>query len=995
MTERLVWRPDPLWRQFHDLMPHRVREVLLVSSLYDFFILEEDGRLTEQLFTQYSELNLSSAPRITHAPTGAAALELLAERRFDLVVTMIRLEDIDVRGFGRSVKRLVPGIPVVLLALTDADLALFPAATDSSAVDLVFLWTGDSHILLAIIKQIEDRLNAPHDCRIGDVGVIMVVEDSIRRYTNLLSVLYTELMEQSQSLITEGLNDLQRLTRMRARPKLLLARNYEEAVTTYEEYRDNFFAVVTDVRFPKDGVDDPEAGIELVRKIRSADVAIPVLFQSSEGGAESVAEQLGAVYMDKTANVLRRIRGFVSLNLGFGDFVFRLPNGDEVARARSVREMEKALATVPAASIEDHFSRNDFSRWLTARSMFQLAREIRPWRLEEHDGVEDNRERLIAALRRARRAEQEGVIADYASDETETGPRIMRLGTGSVGGKGRGIAFIRYLLAKKNASEWFSGLQITVPRTVLLGTDWFDRFVDENDLQSVIAEGGTDGEILESFLQARLPEDLYAELKSVHDHFPGPLAVRSSSLLEDAHSQPFAGIYTTYMLPNNHPDPKGRYSQLAQAIKAVYASTYCANARAYVAKTPYALEEEKMAVVIQALVGRMHDDRFYPTMAGVSSSFNYYPIGSQRAEEGVTQIALGLGETVARGEAVLQFSPATPAVTAQFSSARDFLTGSQSSFLALDMSVSTVDCLAGPSASLGRYGLDVAEQDGTFSAVGSVYVVDEDRIRDTLHIPGPRVITFNNILKWKAIPLAEALGELTRIFCSALACAVEIEFAVEMGDYGRHVPRGQERVPPRLYVLQVRPQSSTQMQDPVSSGDFRSEDLLIRTDRSLGHGVIEGIEDIVYVRTMDLAYNQTPSVAVAVGDFNADLVAEDRPYMLVGPGRWGSSDPSLGVPVEWSQISGARVIVETSICGRDVEPSQGTHFFHNILSFKIGYLTVSTSGAVDVDSAYLDLDWLDAQPAVKETPELRHIRLPEPLGVYLDGTKGVATVLKP
>ena len=995
MTEPLISRPDPLWRQFHDLMPYRVREVLLVSSLYDFFILEEDGRLTERVFTQYSELNLSSAPRITHAPTGTAALELLAERRFDLVVTMIRLEDIDVQGFGRSVKRLAPGMPVVLLALTEGDLSHYPSAADPSSVDLVFLWTGDSHILLAIIKQIEDRLNAKHDCGAGDVRVIVVVEDSIRRYSNLLSVLYTELMEQSQSLITEGMNDLQRLTRMRARPKLLLARTYEEALDLYQSYRDNVFALISDIRFPRDGVEDPQAGIDLVRTIRADRVAFPVLLQSAEGEDVHFADELQAVYMDKNANVLREIRHFVSINLGFGDFVFRLSNGDEVDRAQSVRELERALATVPAESLVYHFTRNDISRWLMARSMFQLAREIRPWTLDEAGGIEGNRERLIAILRRARRAEQEGGIADYAIDEADVGPPIMRLGTGSIGGKGRGLAFVRFLLAKQNAFEWFSGLQITVPRTVVLGTDWFDRFVEENELQDVVTAPVTDEEILRAFLQARLPEDLYDELKSVHDQLPGPLAVRSSSLLEDAHSQPFAGIYATYMLPNNHPDPKGRYSELAHAIKAVYASAYSEMARAYVANTPYALEEERMGIVIQELVGRQYGDRFYPTISGVALSYNFYPIGSQRADEGVVQIALGLGEAVVQGEAVLQFSPATPTITAQFSTARELFAGSQSSFLALNLAETTVDFIAGPRASLVRCGLDAAEKDSTLSVVGSVYVADEDRIRDGLHIAGPRLVTFNNILKWKSIPLAEALGELLRVFASALGCAVEMEFAVHMGDYGRHVPRGQERTPPRLYVLQVRPQGCTHMLDPIRAVDFAPEALLIRTDCSLGHGVIEDIRDVVYVRREDLTHTQTPDVASAVGELNARLVEEDRPYLLIGPGRWGSSDPSLGVPVDWSKISGARVIVETSIGGRDIEPSQGTHFFHNILSFKIGYLTVSTVTKAAPDRAMLDMEWLEKQPATAETAELRHIRLAAPLGVHLDGKTGTATILKP
>ncbi len=989
---------EPHWLRFHDLMPYRVREVLLVSSPYDFFILEEDGRLTERIFSEYSELNFSSAPRITHAPTGAAALELLAERRFDLVVTMVRLGDMDVSAFGRRVKERHPAIPVVLLALTEADLRDNPVPAGSSAVDQVFLWTGDSRILLAATKQIEDHLNVRHDTRSADVRVIIVVEDSIRRYSSFLSVLYSELMAQSPSLIAEGLNDLQRLVWMRARPKLLLARTYEQAVRLHHEHRPYLLAVMTDVRFPKGGREEPEAGFDLVEMIRAEDEQLPVLLQSAEPMDRERARQLGGFYLDKNGNVLRQIRRFLATNLGFGDFVFRLPDGSEVARAHNLYEMEQVLGTVPAESLEYHASHDHISLWLMARCMFGLAKKVRRWRLEDLGGVEGARQKLRSVLRQARQQEHDGVIADSSAPEVDSKRPFVRLGTGSLGGKGRGIAFVHSLLAREAMAGRFPEMEIRVPRTIALGTDYFDRFLDDNDLREQPEASGNGRQLLARFLEARLPDELVQELATRYEDLPGPLAVRSSSLLEDSHAQPFAGIYATYMLPNNHPDREVRFAELGRAIRAVYASTYGDDARAYVAGTPYALEDERMGVVIQPMVGRHHGERFYPAIAGVALSYNYYPIGSQRADEGVALVALGLGQAIVQGGAVLQFSPSTPEVLPQHTSPKDWLDNAQASFIALDSSTPQIDFHAGPDSTLRRYGLAEAEQDGTLWPVGSVYLGAEDRIRDTLDIPGPRVVTFNNILKWKAIPLAPALAELLRLFRTALGCAVELEFAVDLGDLGRSVPRGHTRTPPCLYILQIRPQACRLPDQSVRSEAFSNGELLCRTDRSLGHGFIGNVRDVVYLKRRDLGQLDTPRVVPQIDAINAELAADDIPYLLIGAGRWGSSDPALGIGVSWSNIGGARVIIETGLRGRDVEPSQGTHFFHNLVAFDIGYLTMSAADdgeGHDGAASSLDVEWLDAQPAVRETEDVRHIRLAGPLRIYLDGRKGRAIVLKP
>jgi hypothetical protein len=978
-----------LFSRFHDLMPHRVREVLLVSSLYDSFILEEDGPLTERIFTEYSELNLSTAPRITHASTPEMALELLSQRRFDLVMTMVRLGDVDVTAFGRSIKERDPRIPIVVLALTEADLRPWSALRHPPEVDHVFLWTGDTQILLAIIKQVEDRLNVAHDTRAGDVRVILIVEDSVRRYSHLLSVLYAELMAQSQSLSAEGLNDQERLARMRARPKLLLERTYEGALGTYRAYRDHLVAVIADMRFPKDGQENPTAGLDLVRMIRSDLGDITVLLQSAEPKDARWADEIDTLYLDKNDNVLRQIRNFVVTNLGFGDFLFRSPDGRELARAHSVFEMEAVLETLPAESLAYHASRNHISLWLAARCMFDLAKRVRAWRIEDFGGAEGTRRELLALLRQTRMQDREGVIADVSAGGKDRGRRLVRLGSGSIGGKGRGVAFIHLMLARAGLSERFPGLEISAPRTVVIGTDPFDRFLIANALHDCLDCKQDDPSVVRRFLDGTLPMSLERQLREVMQDLHGPLAVRSSSLLEDSHAQPFAGIYATYMIPNTHPDPEVRFHELCRAIRAVYASTYGENARAYIAGTSASFEEEKMGVVIQEMVGKRRGDRFYPSISGVALSYNDYPVGTQRAEEGVAVVGLGLGQMIVQGGATLQFSPALPSTLPPCPEPRDFLANGQTEFLALDMSKDRVDFLAGPESNLGRFGLDAAEEDGTLAVVGSVYVASEDRLRENLSLPGPRVVTVHNILKWKAIPLAPALELLLQTFRQALGCAVEIEFAVDMGDYGRNLPRGQPRTAPRLHVLQVRPQGAgAPFLDSVELQRMNPDEVLCSSTRALGHGVLTDLRDIIHVNQRNLDRRLTPAVAREIGLLNARLEAEGRGYVLIGPGRWGTMDPGLGIPVSWSQISAARVMVELDLAGRGIEPSQGTHFFHNIVSFGVGYLWLGSSSD-------LDEDWLAAQEASSSTQHVRHVRLSEPLTVYLNGREGLAAIRKP
>lgn len=985
---------DAPWDQtFHDLMPNRVREVLLVSSPYDAFILEEDGRLSDRIFSEYSELNLSNAPRITHAPSGASAMEMLNDRHFDLVLTMSRIPDTDVSAFGRRVKEGFPKMRVVLLVLTEADLGQFPGGLDPAAIDHVFRWTGDASIMLAIIKLVEDSLNIAHDMETG-VRSLIVVEDSVRYYSSFLSLLYVELMKQSESLVAEGLNDLHRLLRMRARPKVLLARTYEEAVQLYDKYGSSVIALVSDVRFPHRGEEDPNAGYELVREVRQRDPSLAVLLQSAEPRSADRARELGTAHADKKSpNLLRDLRRFVSEALGFGDFIFRTPDGSEIARARHAFELEQMLRTVPAASIEYHASRNHFSHWLTARCMFSIAKKLRQWQMRDFGGTEAVRTFLIESLEEARRASAEGVITDEASaPSTRHGlvAQFVRVGKGSIGGKARGLAFLSSLVARHQLAERFAGLDIRIPNSAVVATEEFDRFFEQHGILAGGRDSLSHAAVLERCMTARFSGELRQKLRRAVAAFEGPLAVRSSSMLEDSQLQPFAGIYATYMLPNNHPDPDERFGQLCRAVKAVWASTYSEEARGYIARTPYSIEEEKMAVLIQQVAGQTYGQRFYPHIAGVALSYNYYPIGPQKAEDGVAMIALGLGQTIVQGGTGISFSPSDPTVLPQFASTGDYLRHTQRTFAALDLTQIDVDFRAREGATR-LYELGDAETDGTLALAGSVYSPDDDALRDDLMSRGPRVVTFHNVLKWDALPLAPALAELLRLVREGMGCAVEIEFALDAGDWGRTVKSGRE---PTLYVLQVRPQATPSLEGLVDVEGISPEQMLCRTNRSLGHGIVEGIRDVVFVKRSNLQATETPAVANQIGEINRKLVAEKRGYLLVGPGRWGSSDPRLGIPVKWSQIAGAKVIIETAFEDRVVEPSQGAHFFHNVTSFRIGYLTLASPDRILPDERALDEAWLAKQRVESETSEVTHVRLDVPLRVLLDGRKSRGAIIK-
>ncbi|MEQ9503862.1 MAG: PEP/pyruvate-binding domain-containing protein [Deltaproteobacteria bacterium] len=968
MSDGASWYHD-----VHDLIPFRVREVLLVASPYDAFTLEEDAGIADQLLERYSELRLTASPRITFVASGAHALAMIEQRSFDLVITMSRIGDVEAWSLGRRIKAMEPELAVVLLGFREAE--FMRMREDADIFDGVFVWTGDAAIVLAIIKLVEDAKNVAHDTEAGAVSVILVVEDSVRRYSSFLMLFYEELLKQSASLVEEGLNRRHKVMRMRGRPKILLATSYEDAVECIDRYADHLLALVSDVRYSRDGEEDSEAGYRLVEYVRERISELPVLLQSAERSVQTRAEALETSWADKNSTELpRRVSQFFRESLGFGPFVFRLPDRTIVGQAANVYEMEQALLTVPEASIEFHAAHHHFSRWLRARNMLQLARRVRPVSIESSGGVDAFRRDLRKMLRDAYAEESAALITDYSEREAWFDSPFLRLGSGSIGGKARGVAFLNALIKRRGLSERFDGLRIRTPRTIAIGTDVFDRFMESNALYPVVAEA-TQSQIVERFLQGQFDAELLTDLRSVLSELRGPIAVRSSSLLEDAQFQPFAGIYETCLLPNAHPNPAVRFEHFLAAIKRVYASTFSTNARAYLEGTPYAVEEEKMGVVIQEVVGQRYGPRFYPTISGVGLSYNYYPVSDQRAEEGLVMLALGLGRAVVSGGRVLQFSPKSPGQLPQFPSPRDALALSQKKFFAIDME--QTEFQPDPEGTLVELPIEDAEADGTLALAASVYDGANDILRDSLRDKGPRVITFSNLLKWNAFPLAEALDEILTATRDGMGSPVEIEFAVD-------VPEGWS---PELNLLQVRPQVTHANTGGVDT--IPEDGLWIRSAQALGNGVVRELRDVVYVRpgaTVDR--NTSQIIADRVGALNREL--SERGYVLVGPGRWGTSDTSLGVAVAWGQISNAKVIVETPFDDRSVEPSQGSHFFHNIASLGIGYITVARLD----DTALYDVDWLEAQPAVYEDEYLRHVALEGSCTAYLDGRHSRAAVTK-
>ena len=962
-----------------DLMPRRIEDILLVSSEYDSFILEEDGLLTELVFSEYSDLSLTRAPRITRVATGEEALASLRNHRYDLVITMLRLGDMDVVRFSRAARGVAPTVPVVLLIANEIELVRLHDRSQLE-VDGIYVWHGDAKLFLAMIKVLEDAWNVDHDTQTGGVGVIIVVEDSVRFRSSLLPLLYTELVSQTRSVMLEGMNRMQKQLRLRARPKILVAESYESAVHLIDRYRDYLFGVISDVRFARDRQPDPDAGIEVARYVLANSPDMPVLLQSSNAGNRARAEAARAFFLHKRSpTFLDDIRKFILQHFGFGDFIFRNPDREEVDRAADLYEMVNALARVPIESLQYHAQRNHFSNWLRARQEFALARRVRPLRVEDFPGPEDLRKYLIQEFAAALRANRRGVVEDFTRDRFDPSASFARIGGGMLGGKARGLAFLDALLARHDLEPDFEDVRIYVPRSVVIGSDLFDRFLDYNQLRSAALYSESAAWLRQQFLAARFPDDVIDDLRVVVQRARSPLAVRSSSMLEDSLHHPFAGIYDTYMIPNQHASTEARLSDLLDAIKLVYASTFYPEARQYLETTPHRVEEQRMAVVLQQIVGERHERYFYPVISGVVRSYNFYPFGGMRPEEGVAMVALGLGKTVVEGGETLRFCPTRPHILPQMSSATQFLRQSQRGFYAIDLQAMTDWREHGSDAGFARLDLDVAERHGTLAPVGSVWSQENQTFYDGIYRPGPRVVTFAHILKSGLFPLADILKRVLDLGRLGMNGPVEIEFAANVAPDQRE-----------FAILQMRPYGADNDDEHVEIDSLAAGDLLCQTGQALGHGVIGGVTDIVYVKPGAFDAAATRGISLEVAALNEALRHEGREYLLIGPGRWGSSNHWLGIPVSFSQISSARVIVETALDHFVVDPSQGSHFFHNLVASGIAYLTVHPSGG----GAFIDWEWLSRQPAAAETYHVRHVRLAHPLEARIDGRQSRAAVLK-
>jgi CheY-like chemotaxis protein len=970
---------------FDNLMPFRVQDILLVTSLYDSFILREDGRLNELLIGESRELNLQQIPGITHVANCSEALQLArSQRRFNLIVTNLAVGEMNAAQLAREIRKSGLDIPVVVLAYDYREVKNFVARNPATDIDRIFLWQGNSRILIAIVKYIEDKRNVLHDARALGIPVLLVVEDNIRYYSSILPIIYTELISQSRRVIREGINVAHKLVRQRARPKILLCSDYEDASQQVMQYRDNLLAVVSDVQFPRGGEADPEAGFELAHVIREAVPDVPIVLHSSHTEYKSRAYAEGMDFLQKRSpTFLRDFRRVLTQQCSFGDFIFRMPDGTEVARASDMNALEEHLHTVPAESIAYHSQRNHFSRWLTARTEFAVAQKLRPRKVSDFRDLEELRHDLIDSINDYRREQSEVLIGDFDRSTFKAGEAFfLRIGAGSLGGKARGLAFVRHLLYKQRFSRRFPGVRIAVPPAVVVSTDLFDRFLAENNLLDFGMNCNDDVEIQRRFLAGSLPASLREDLTVFLEEVNYPLAVRSSSLLEDSQYQPFTGVYETFMLGNQQSDLEMRLSLLMEAVKRIYASTFSQHAKAYVRATPFRLEEEKMAVILQQVVGTIHGQRFYPDFSGVVRSRNFYPVPPMASEDGIAAVALGMGREVVGGGRCLTFCPRYPRHLIQFSSVKDTLANSQPEFWALELDHFRPD---DPIAELRevRFGLDAAEADGTLDALASTYSRDNDAVYDGVSRPGARIVTFAPILKQEIFPLSGILETLSHVGEQALGQPVEIEFAVRLP---RNASESAE-----FGFLQIRPLVLSHEEEDLKVHDVSPERLVCQSTKVLGNGRVQNLCDVVVVDFHRFERGRSQEVAQAVAHFNAQLTEANRPYLLIGVGRWGSNDPWLGIPVEWDEISGARVIVEAGFRDLRVTPSQGSHFFQNLTSFQVGYFTVNP----DAGEGSVDWEWLALQAAIEEQGCVRHLQFDQSLLVVMNGKTREGMIFKP
>ena len=969
---------------FANLMQKRIFNVLLIASRYDAFMLEEDGRVDEQIFFEYVSLNLSSPPRVKQVNNFDHAFYELSSKRYDLVITMPGIEKSDTFEQCKNIKEKYPDIPIVVLTPFSREVSQRIGNEDLSGVDYVFSWLGNADLLLAIIKLIEDKMNAEEDIKSVGVQMILLVEDSIRFYSSILPHLYKFVLKQSQIFSTEALNEHEQMLRMRGRPKIKLARTYEEAIAIYNKYSNNVLGIVSDVSFKHNGVKDKKAGIEFCSYVREHDEFVPIIIESSEIENQTMALNLNACFLDKNSKKLPvDLRKTILRNFGFGDFEFVDPDSGEVLyTVRNLKDLQNTIMSVPDDSLYFHGSRNHISRWLYSRAMFPIAELLRRKAFTDISESQEVRELIFNAIVQYRKMKNRGVVAVFKRDRFDKYSNFARIGQGSLGGKGRGLAFIDSLIKRHPILEDYQGVNVTVPKTVVLCTDIFDEFMEANNLYQVALSDLPDDQILRYFLRAKLPDKLIEDFLAFFDVVRRPIAIRSSSLLEDSHYQPFAGIYSTYMIPYLE-DKYEMLRMLSDSIKGVYASVFDADSKAYMTATSNVIDQEKMAIILQEVVGTQYDDRYYPSFSGVGRSLNYYPINDEKAEDGVVDLAIGLGKYIVDGGRSLRFSPKHPRNVLQTSTLDLALSDTQTRFYALDLKNMQESFSVDDSFNLLKLHMREAEKDGSLRLMVSTFDPYDQIMRDGYYDGGRKVVTFANILQHDAFPLAELLSMMLEFGSKEMGRHVEIEFAGTLPS--------EENKQGTLYWLQIRPIVDTKEMRDDEVFDLPDEQTILKSNSALGHGIMNDLYHIVYVKTKDFNSSNNMLIAREIEKINRRFVEKGENYILVGPGRWGSSDTALGIPVKWPHISNARLIVESALKNYRIEPSQGTHFFQNLTSFGVGYFTINPF----MNDGFFDEAYLEGFEAEEETRFLRVIQFEKPVVVKINGKKNIGLVLKP
>ena len=977
-------------RNHTELMSKRIRRILLVCNNYDSYTLEEDGHIEVQIAQDYAELNLSNPPEIVRVETTVEALELAkADMSFDLVITMYNVGEIDVFDFSKRMKQIAPDTPIVLLATFSREIYRRIHDHDNSAIDWFFCWNNSTDLMIAIIKLLEDRMNAEHDILEEGVRAILLIEDSVRYSSTYLPVLYKLVLQQNSAAIRDTLNEKQQTLRKRSRPKILMASCYDDAVELYERYKQNILGVISDIGFVIHKDDAPEtekldAGIDLCNHIRKDNPTMPILMQSSQESMREVAQKLGVGFVVKTSKTLTHdLSEYIGREFGFGDFVVTDPvTGEELFRANDLYGFEKIIKHISDSDFRRLSDKNYISRWLFARGLFALGKQLRPLTIRDESDLPEIRRINLEIIHDFRINQGVGVVAKFDASTYNDTIRFARLGNGSLGGKARGLAFLNHMLVKYDMYDKYEDVRITVPRTLVITTEYFDRFIIDNGLQYVINSDISDSEILAEFVASSLPRDLIDALKVFIHNIRKPLAVRSSSKLEDSYYQPFAGVYSTYMIPRTENEDQ-QLRLLSKAIKSVYASVFYASSRSYISATANVISEEKMAIILQEICGSEDQGYYFPTLSGVARSVNFYPIGHEKAEEGIVKVAFGLGKAVVDGDLVLRFSPKYPKHVLQTSTIEQVMTETQKSMFALNLKPEKFTTSIDDSVNLERIDVAGCEKFRNLKYVVSTWDLENQRMVDSAYPQGPRFITFAQMLKYKTFPLAEIVDELLDIARKEMKCGVELEFAADL-DRG-----GNKNKLPKFNVLQIRPISVDSRNTNVNWDEIDTQGSIILSQSALGTGWIKGITDVIYLRRDKFDTAKTPQMAREVTAMNRKMQKEGRNYMLIGYGRWGSSISSLGVPVQWGDISEAKVIVECSLEDFRVDPSQGTHFFQNLTSFNAGYINVDP---YSVRGDVMDFDVLDSMPAIEETEYIRHVRFESELEICIDGRNSTAMV---